>query len=120
MSVLPKIFTTLCSLFFLQQSENKLTTISPCSDFSSEAELLSYLKSTYDKTVVERDSSLITDVQHLLSAVKNFLVAKSDQEVRLIMAFICISRFLPGPLLSYPQTAHHNLMVDEVIDEVWL
>lgn len=35
------------------------------------------------------------------------------------MAFICISRFLPGPLLSYPQTAYHNLTVGEVIDEVW-
>lgn len=69
--------------------------------------------------MVERDSSLITGVQHLLSAVKNFLVAKSDQEVRLVMAFICILRFLPGPLLSYPQTAYHNLTVGEVIDEVW-
>ncbi|XP_030281197.1 treslin [Sparus aurata] len=54
-------------------------------NFTSEAELLSYLKSTYDKTVVERDSSLITGVQHLLSAVKNFLVAKSDQEVNIAL-----------------------------------
>ncbi|XP_073328354.1 treslin [Pagrus major] len=52
-------------------------------NFTSEAELLSHLKSTYDKTVVERDSSLVTGVQHLLSAVKTFLVTESDLEVKI-------------------------------------
>ncbi|XP_044212796.1 treslin [Thunnus albacares] len=50
--------------------------------FTSEAELLSHLKSSYEKTVAERDSSLLTDVQQLLSAVKTFLVAESDLEVK--------------------------------------
>ncbi|XP_074532961.1 treslin isoform X2 [Halichoeres trimaculatus] len=50
--------------------------------FASEAELLSHLKSSYEKTVAERDSSLLTSVQQLLSAVKSFLVAESDLKVK--------------------------------------
>ncbi|XP_044048596.1 treslin isoform X2 [Siniperca chuatsi] len=50
--------------------------------FTSEEEMLSHLKSGYEKTMVERDSSLLTGVQQLLSAVKTFLVAESDVEVK--------------------------------------
>ncbi|KAK2842631.1 hypothetical protein Q5P01_012831 [Channa striata] len=50
--------------------------------FASEEELLSHLKSSYEKTVAERDSSLLTGAQQLMSAVKTFLVAKSDLEVK--------------------------------------
>ncbi|XP_062276803.1 treslin [Scomber scombrus] len=50
--------------------------------FTSEAELLSHLKSSYEKTVAERDLSLITGSQQLLSAVKTFLIAESDLEVK--------------------------------------
>ncbi|XP_053174522.1 treslin [Scomber japonicus] len=50
--------------------------------FTSEAELLSHLKSSYEKTIAERDSSLITGSQQLLSAVKTFLMAESDPEVK--------------------------------------
>ena len=53
-----------------------------CPGFTSEAELLSHLKSSYEKTVAERDSSLLTSVQQLLSVVKAFLVAESDLEVK--------------------------------------
>ncbi|KAE8296774.1 Treslin TopBP1-interacting checkpoint and replication regulator [Larimichthys crocea] len=55
------------------------TTIS----FTCEAELLSHLNSSYEKTVAERDSSLLTGVQQLLSAVKTFLMAQSDLEVKI-------------------------------------
>uniref|UniRef100_A0A3P8SWB1 Treslin N-terminal domain-containing protein n=1 Tax=Amphiprion percula TaxID=161767 RepID=A0A3P8SWB1_AMPPE len=37
------------------------------SSFTSDAELLSHLKSSYEKTVAERDSSLLTSVQHVLA-----------------------------------------------------
>ncbi|KAM7415056.1 hypothetical protein PAMA_019741 [Pampus argenteus] len=50
--------------------------------FTSEAELLSHLKTSYEKTVAERDSSGLTCVQQLLSAVKTFLVAESELEVK--------------------------------------
>ncbi|XP_028286050.1 treslin isoform X2 [Parambassis ranga] len=50
--------------------------------FSSEIELLSHLKSSYEKTLAERDLSLFTCVQQLLSAVKIFLMAESDKEVK--------------------------------------
>ncbi|KAI3371069.1 hypothetical protein L3Q82_023703, partial [Scortum barcoo] len=50
--------------------------------FTTEAELLSHLKSNYEKTTAERDSSLLTGVQQLLFAVKTFLVAESDVEVK--------------------------------------
>ncbi|XP_018541184.2 LOW QUALITY PROTEIN: treslin [Lates calcarifer] len=50
--------------------------------FTSEAELLSHLKSSYEKTLVDRDSSLLTGVQQLLTAVKTFLTAESDLEVK--------------------------------------
>uniref|UniRef100_A0A3P8SVQ4 Treslin N-terminal domain-containing protein n=1 Tax=Amphiprion percula TaxID=161767 RepID=A0A3P8SVQ4_AMPPE len=52
------------------------------SSFTSDAELLSHLKSSYEKTVAERDSSLLTSVQQLLFAVKTFLAAESDWEVK--------------------------------------
>ncbi|XP_012717946.2 treslin [Fundulus heteroclitus] len=48
--------------------------------FSSEKELLLHLQASYEKTVAERDSSLLTSVQQLLNAVKAFLSAESDWE----------------------------------------
>ncbi|CAB1331720.1 unnamed protein product, partial [Coregonus sp. 'balchen'] len=50
--------------------------------FKSEAELLSHLKAGYEKTVAERDSSLLTEAQHLLSAVKMFLRPNPDLGVQ--------------------------------------
>ena len=52
------------------------------SDFKSEAELLSHLKAGYEKTVAERDSSLLTEAQHLLSAVRMFQGPNPDLGVR--------------------------------------
>ncbi|KAM9754603.1 treslin isoform 2-T2 [Menidia menidia] len=49
--------------------------------FTSEAELLAYLKTCYDKTVLEKDSCLPEAVQQLLTAVKAFLLTESDVEV---------------------------------------
>uniref|UniRef100_A0A3B3WKY8 Treslin N-terminal domain-containing protein n=1 Tax=Poecilia mexicana TaxID=48701 RepID=A0A3B3WKY8_9TELE len=49
--------------------------------FSSEKELLRHLKAGYNKTVAERDSSLLTSAQQLLNAVKTFLTAESDWQV---------------------------------------
>ncbi|XP_054891331.1 treslin isoform X2 [Poeciliopsis prolifica] len=46
--------------------------------FSSEKELLCHLKASYDKTVAERDSSLLTSAQQLLDAIKTLLAAESD------------------------------------------
>ncbi|XP_056138313.1 treslin [Lampris incognitus] len=51
-------------------------------NFGSEAELLAHLKSTYDKVLAERDSSLLTGVQQLLSAIKIFLVAQTDLGIK--------------------------------------
>ncbi|XP_029379744.1 treslin isoform X2 [Echeneis naucrates] len=50
--------------------------------FTSEGELLSHLKSSYEKTLAERDSSVLIGVEQLLLAVKSFLVAESDVEVK--------------------------------------
>ncbi|XP_049431138.1 treslin isoform X2 [Epinephelus fuscoguttatus] len=50
--------------------------------FTNEAELLSHLKSSYDKTVAERDPSLVTGVQQLLLAVKTFHRTETDLEVK--------------------------------------
>lgn len=55
----------------------------PRPDFSSEAELLSHLKASYDGTLAETDSALLAAVQQLWSAVKTFFVAESDVQVRL-------------------------------------
>lgn len=49
-----------------------------CAGFSSEAELLSHLKSTYDLAVAGSQSGLQAAAQHLLSAVKTFFSAESD------------------------------------------
>ncbi|XP_077568455.1 treslin [Stigmatopora nigra] len=46
--------------------------------FSSEEELLSYLQSTYEKSIAEMDSSLLVAGQQLLTAVKSFLGAESE------------------------------------------
>lgn len=50
--------------------------------FTSEAQLVSHLKSSYEKTVAESESSVLTGVQQLVSAVKTFFTAKSDVQVR--------------------------------------
>uniref|UniRef100_A0A8C7XEL2 Treslin n=1 Tax=Oryzias sinensis TaxID=183150 RepID=A0A8C7XEL2_9TELE len=44
--------------------------------FTDEAELLTHLKTSYDRTVAEKDSSLLKVVQQLVTAVKGFLEAK--------------------------------------------
>lgn len=54
----------------------------PRPDFSTEAELLSHLKSSYDRTAAETESALLAGVQQLWSAVKTFFVAESDVQVR--------------------------------------
>ncbi|RVE71364.1 hypothetical protein OJAV_G00050930 [Oryzias javanicus] len=46
--------------------------------FTCEAELLTHLKASYDRSVAERDSALLEVVQQLVSAVKAFLGSKSD------------------------------------------
>nr|XP_019934839.1 PREDICTED: treslin [Paralichthys olivaceus] len=48
--------------------------------FTNEEELLSHLKSNYDKTLTDRDLSILTAVQQLLFAVKTFLGAESHTE----------------------------------------
>ncbi|XP_058502073.1 treslin isoform X1 [Solea solea] len=50
--------------------------------FTCEKELLSHLKSIYDKTLAERDASILTAVKQILSAVKTFLLAESQAEER--------------------------------------
>lgn len=54
----------------------------PCLSFSSELELLDYLKSNYDKSISERDRSVFSGVQLLLSAVKVFLGPGAESEVK--------------------------------------
>ncbi|XP_029290437.1 LOW QUALITY PROTEIN: treslin [Cottoperca gobio] len=51
--------------------------------FTSEEELLSHLKCSYEKTVAEKDLSLPTAVQHLLFAVKTFFGTESELEVKI-------------------------------------
>ncbi|XP_078112732.1 treslin isoform X1 [Sander vitreus] len=60
--------------------------------FTSEEDLLSYLKCSYEKTMAERES-LLTGVQQLLFAVKTFLVTESDLQVK-------TSRFVQQHLLK--------------------
>lgn len=72
------LFVVFCCLFF----SNKTFNVFVSTGFVSEEELLSYLKSTYEKTVVERDSSVLTAVQECLSVVKTFFTAESQLEVR--------------------------------------
>ncbi|XP_037308284.2 treslin isoform X2 [Pungitius pungitius] len=50
--------------------------------FASEAELLSHLKCCYEKTVAERDSSLLAGVRQLVFAVQTFLGTESDLQVK--------------------------------------
>ncbi|XP_029909145.1 treslin [Myripristis murdjan] len=47
-------------------------------NFRSEAELLAHLKSSYEKIMAERDSSLIAGIQQLLSSVKTCLTTTPD------------------------------------------
>ncbi|KAL0967940.1 hypothetical protein UPYG_G00260130 [Umbra pygmaea] len=53
--------------------------------FTSEEELLSHLKACYEKTVEEKDSSVLTEAQRLLSAVKSFLSPSPDLEVQMCL-----------------------------------
>ena len=55
-----------------------------CPGFSSEAELLSHLKSSYDKTVWDGDAPPLAAAQQLLAAVKTFFKAEADVPVRLV------------------------------------
>ncbi|KAM3609582.1 uncharacterized protein V6R79_017399 [Siganus canaliculatus] len=63
--------------------------------FTSEAELLSHLKSSYEKVVAERDAPLLTSIQLLLSAVKTFLGSESDLEAK-IFSFVQQHLFKTG------------------------
>ncbi|CAJ1055984.1 LOW QUALITY PROTEIN: treslin [Xyrichtys novacula] len=65
-----------------RSSDRKKSERAKSISFTTEAELLSHLKSSYEQTVAERDSSLLTSVQLLLSAVKSFLPAESDLKVK--------------------------------------
>ncbi|XP_034542262.1 treslin isoform X1 [Notolabrus celidotus] len=65
-----------------RSSDRKKSEAANSISFSSEAELLSHLTSSYEKTVAERDAPLLTSVQQLLSAVKSFLGAESDLKVK--------------------------------------
>ncbi|XP_061139291.1 treslin isoform X2 [Syngnathus typhle] len=56
----------------------------PLSAFSSEAELLCHMRSFYEKSIAERDSSLHAGAQQLLAAVKTFLAAESEQQVKTV------------------------------------
>ncbi|XP_028971149.2 treslin isoform X2 [Esox lucius] len=53
--------------------------------FKSEAELLSHLNACYEKAVVEKDFSLLTGAQHLLSVVKTFLTPNTDLEAQVLI-----------------------------------
>ncbi|XP_061919303.1 treslin isoform X2 [Entelurus aequoreus] len=55
--------------------------------FTSEAELLCHLKSTYEKTMAEQDFSLPAGVQQLLTAVKMFLTEGSELQVKTLQFF---------------------------------
>ncbi|XP_031688892.1 treslin isoform X2 [Oncorhynchus kisutch] len=68
-----------------RRSGNRAKTGPHAQHFKSEAELVSHLKAGYEKTVAERDSSLLTEAQHLLSAVKMFLRPNPDPEVWLFV-----------------------------------
>ncbi|XP_005460037.1 treslin isoform X1 [Oreochromis niloticus] len=50
--------------------------------FKSESELLSHLKSSYEKFMAEREESVFMGVQQLVSSVKAFLAAESDWEAK--------------------------------------
>ncbi|XP_029607589.1 treslin isoform X3 [Salmo trutta] len=65
-----------------RRSGNRAKTGPHAQHFESEAELLSHLKAGYEKTVSERDSSLLTEAQHHLSAVKMFLGPNPDLGVQ--------------------------------------
>ncbi|KAF7657949.1 hypothetical protein LDENG_00020020 [Lucifuga dentata] len=81
--------------------------------FSSEAELLSHLKSSYEKTMAETDSSLLAGVQQLLSAVKSFLVAEPDLEVK-------TSVFVQQHLLKTSKSLRQSANVESKVRECQL
>uniref|UniRef100_A0A3Q2Y229 Treslin N-terminal domain-containing protein n=1 Tax=Hippocampus comes TaxID=109280 RepID=A0A3Q2Y229_HIPCM len=54
----------------------------PCQDKTPQAELLSHVRSVYEKSNAERASSVPDAAQQILAAVKSFLVAKSQLQVR--------------------------------------
>uniref|UniRef100_A0A672IZC1 Uncharacterized protein n=1 Tax=Salarias fasciatus TaxID=181472 RepID=A0A672IZC1_SALFA len=63
---------------------NKPGPVNPIS-FSSEAELLSHLKSVWERTLLDREASLGTEIQQLAAAVQAFFVAVSDWEASLFI-----------------------------------
>ncbi|XP_030621135.1 treslin [Chanos chanos] len=58
---------------------------SSISRFKNEEDLFSHLKGSYQSAVADRDSSLLTQVHGLLSAVKTYLKSSQDQELLPIM-----------------------------------
>lgn len=63
-------------------------------DFSSEVELLTHLRSSYDSTVSGREPGLLAAARQLLSAVKAFSAAHSD----LLVSHAAPSHARPDPV----------------------
>lgn len=63
-----------------------LSSAAVCAGFSSEAELLTHLRSGYDSTLSGSQWGVLAAAQHLLTAVKTFFSAESDALVRRVLA----------------------------------
>ncbi|XP_017288318.1 treslin [Kryptolebias marmoratus] len=85
--------------------------------FSSEEELLSHLTAIYDKNVAERDQSLLTSVQQLLTDVKTFLMAESGWEVK---ATLFVQQHLLKPSKSIRQLYGVSADADKKVRECQL
>ncbi|KAG7221120.1 hypothetical protein INR49_017561 [Caranx melampygus] len=77
--------------------------------FTSEAELLSHLRSNYEKILAGRDSSVLTGVQQLLYAVKTFLGAEPHLEVK-------TSTFVQQHLLKTSKSIRQLYGMDSDVD----
>ncbi|XP_036400192.1 treslin [Megalops cyprinoides] len=75
-----------------RRSGDRSKTRSSTTNFKSEEELLSHVRSTYQKAVAERETALVTEVQNFLTLVKNFLKPAKDLEE-------CSSNFIQQNLL---------------------
>ncbi|KAM8892044.1 treslin isoform 2-T2 [Spinachia spinachia] len=82
--------------------------------FASEAELLSHLKCSYDKTAAERDSPLLAGVRQLMFAVKTFLGTESDLQVK---AALLVQRHLLKSSKSVRQLYGAGADVDVKVKE---
>ncbi|XP_054633806.1 treslin isoform X2 [Dunckerocampus dactyliophorus] len=89
--------------------------------FTSEVELLSHLKSTYEKAIADQDCSLLAGVQQLLTAVKTFLVGGPELQVKTLQFsqqhLLKTSRFIRQ---SYGSTANLERKVRECQLQAWL